>query len=843
MTCARLGVRLSSTSSPFPFSLFAYICFVGVSPKKKPCLRSDKDTYETNQEQQTEFVGESWPDQHHPSLSSGTDNNHHTGESQSQGNKNDANCQLEQFHSNLDNVGNFVVSDFQNGSNSGRDVVQEKLGQSSRSYQLLSQAEFTDDKIAINNKQRDQIKDKSNKKVDENKSGGPRVEQVTMGNAFGSSSRDTEGMAAAAAAVKTIDRSQFYTEGQDLEHNNNPEETGYPGPGPMVVKSDRQKNLHQVSESDACQQQGGYKGECLQGDDDAGTPVDNTAETQKDDDDDDGLLRSEGAEGKALDNQSPSKDAKDKFNAGKLQLVDKAYEATELICEEPVPLSPIPEAEVEVSTPSPPPPPTPDRNNPSNQAESPVCTLLDESQQTTPLSQSTTQVSYHGQNLPLKTRQESNDTCKFLYNEEETCKKDTEITKASEEGEADIKSQKLEDKDIILEDDSHQGNFKQIDEEISIKTNQGTADCKNTTCDMEKDAALTKVKDNANAQCRDTEITDRVPIHDKSHAGQLNSGSEGQSAGHTTKPDSSTVTNQVRNDNNVTAYDNVISTLSGHEYTPIDKQCGVQGSNTGQDSHGENNKQNSLLESCSKKDINDADDEYEILTDDTLDSDIDMPVKTEDVPQKKGKKKSLSFRAIGSNLRSVFKGKSKSKQDVLRSDISSDIGARLSQSPTSATTQKLSTSTPGNVVIETQGQNEGATNLSHLSTTKQPVEALNKTSSLPEIVVHDAPNGAASKTDDDNEGTEETKTEHPSGSEHLEDPDAPESENPDSIKETSRNSAKRPPVSGSAWSRLQGIGAKKVAQDGASALSSGGSLSSLASDDSLGTCQFFPTKL
>ena len=676
--------------------------------------------------------------------------------------------------------------------------------------------------------------------MDGNKSGGPTVEQVTMGNAFGSSSRDTEGMVAAAAAVKTIDGSQFYTDGQDLEHNNNPEETGYPGPGPIVVESDGQKNLHQVSESDTCQQQGDYKRECLQGDDDAGTPVDNTAETQKDDDDDDRILRSEGAEGKTLDNQSPSKDVKDKFNTGKLQLVDKAYEATELICEEPVPLSPIPEAEVELSTPSPPPPPTPHRNNPSKQAESPVCNLLDESQQTTPLSQSTSQASYHGQNLPLKTRQQANDTCKFLYNGEETCKKDTEITKASEEEEADIKSQKLEDKDIIIEDNTHQGNFKQIDEEISIKTNQGAADCKNTTCGMEKDGTLTKVKDNA--QCRDTEITNRVPVHDKSHAGQLNSGSEGQSAGHTVKPDSSTGTNQVRNDNNVTAYDNVISTLSGHEYTPIDKQRGVQGSNTGQASHGENIKQNSPLESCSKKDINDADDEYEILTDDTLDSDIDMPVKTEDVPQKKGKKKSLSFRAIGSNLRSVFKGKSKSKQDALRGDISSDIGARLSQSPTPATTQKLSTSPPGDD-IETQGQNGGATNLSHLSTTKQPVEALNKTSALPEIVVHDAPNGAASKTEADNKGTEETKTEHPSSSEHLEDPDAPERENPDSIKEASKNPAKRPPVSVSAWSRLQGIGAKKVTQDGASDLSSGGSLSSLASDDSLGTCQFFPTKL
>ena len=226
-----------------------------------------------------------------------------------------------------------------------------------------------------------------------------------------------------------------------------------------------------------------------------------------------------------------------------------------------------------------------------------------------------------------------------------------------------------------------------------------------------------------------------------------------------------------------------------------------------------------------------------------MDSDIDMPVKTEDVPQKKGKKKSLSFRAIGSNLRSVFKGKSKPKQEVLRSDISSDIGARLSQSPTPATTQKLSTSPPGDVVIETQGQNEGVTNLSHLSTAKQPVEALNKTSALPEIVVHDAPNGAASKTDGDNEETEETKTQHPSGSEHPKDPDTPESQDPDSIKEASKNSAKRPPVSGSAWSRLQGIGAKKVAQDGASDLSSGGSLSSLASDDSLGTCQFSPTKL
>ena len=268
----------------------------------------------------------------------------------------------------MDNEVNYVVSDFQNGGNSNRDIVQEKLEQSSRSYQLLSQAEFTDDKITINNKQRDQIKDKRDKKVDGNKSGGPRVEQVIMGNAFGSSSRDTEGMAAAAAAVKTIDGSQFYTDGQDLEHNNNPEETGYPGS--IVVESDRQKTLRQVSESDACQQQGDYKRECSQGDDDTGTPVDNTAETQKDDDD--WVLRSEGAEENAFYNQSPSKDVKDKFNAGKLQLADKAYEATELICEEPVPLSPIPEAEVELSTPSSPPPPTLDRNNPSNQAESPM---------------------------------------------------------------------------------------------------------------------------------------------------------------------------------------------------------------------------------------------------------------------------------------------------------------------------------------------------------------------------------------------------------------------------------------------------------------------------------------
>ena len=74
-------------------------------------------------------------------------------------------------------------------------------------------------------------------------------------------------------------------------------------------------------------------------------PVDNTAGTHKDSDDGDEVLRSEGAEGNTLDNQSPSKDVKDKFNAGKLQLVDKAYEATELICEEPVPLSPIPEAD------------------------------------------------------------------------------------------------------------------------------------------------------------------------------------------------------------------------------------------------------------------------------------------------------------------------------------------------------------------------------------------------------------------------------------------------------------------------------------------------------------------
>ena len=226
-----------------------------------------------------------------------------------------------------------------------------------------------------------------------------------------------------------------------------------------------------------------------------------------------------------------------------------------------------------------------------------------------------------------------------------------------------------------------------------------------------------------------------------------------------------------------------------HEYTSIDKRRRVQGSNTGQASHGENIKQNSPLESCSKKDINDADDEYEILTDDTLDSDIDMPVKTEDVPQKKGKKKSLSFRAIGSNLRSVFKGKSKSKHEVLRGDISSDIGARLSQSPTPATTQKLSTEyLLEMLILKTQGQNGGATNLSHLSTTKRTSgDIKQRKSSLPEIVVHDAPNGAASKTDDtDNEGTGEAKTEHPSGSEHPEDPDAAESQNPDSIKETSK---------------------------------------------------------
>ena len=109
----------------------------------------------------------------------------------------------------MDNEGNFVVNDFQNSGNSDRDIVQEKLEQSSSSYQFLSQAEFTDDKIAKNNQQRDQITDKSDKKkVDGNKSGGPLVEQVTMGNAFGSSSsRETgESMSAAAAAVKTIDR-------------------------------------------------------------------------------------------------------------------------------------------------------------------------------------------------------------------------------------------------------------------------------------------------------------------------------------------------------------------------------------------------------------------------------------------------------------------------------------------------------------------------------------------------------------------------------------------------------------------------------------------------------------
>ena len=805
-----------------------HICFVGVSPKKKPCLRTDKDTHETNQDSQTEFVGESCPNQHHRSLSSDTDNNHHTGERQSLGDVHNVKCQSEQFNSNLDNEGNFVVSDIQYGGNSNGDIVQEKLDQSSRSYLLLSQAEFTDDKIAINNKQRDYVEDKSDKKVDGNKSGGPTSEQVTMGNAFGSSSRETEGMAGAAAAAKTINGARFYTDGQDLEHNNNPEETGYPGS--IVVESDRERNLRQVSEGDTCQQQGDNRRERLQGDEDAGTSVDNGVAHN-----DDQILRSKGAEGKTSHDESESENIKKKINnAGKLQLVDRAYEATELICEEPVPLSPIPEADAEVSTPSPPAPHTPDRNNPSAQAESPMYPLLEESQQTTSLSQSLTAVSHHRQNLPLKTQQQANDTCKFLYSEE-TCKKNTEITKAEEE--ADIKSQQLGDKDAIVEDNSHQSNFKKIDEEISIKTKQVTVDYENLTCNMDQDGPLT------NHQVKDKEImeiTDCIPSHGKSHAGQLNNGNEVQSAGHLMISDSSTGTNQVRNNNNVTAYDNVISTLSGHECTSIDKQHGVQGSDSEQAIHGENIKQNSSLERCSKKDTNDADDEYEILTDDTLDSDIDMPVKTEDVPQKKGKKKSLSFRAIGSNLRSVFKGKAKSKQDTAHGNISSDIGARLSQSPTPATTQKVSTSPPsdGNN-IETNEPNGRTTNLSSKS---KLVEASNKASDLPEVIVHDAPNGAATNTNANNERTEDTRTEDPS--EHPEDPDALDSLHPDDIKdkETPKNFSKRPLVSGSAWSRLQGLGVKKVAQDGASDLSSSGGLSSLASDDSLGTC-FFPIKL
>ena len=70
-------------------------------------------------------------------------------------------------------------------------------------------------------------------------------------------------------------------------------------------------------------------------------------------------------------------------------------------------------------------------------------------------------------------------------------KKTQKSQKSPEEEEADIRSQQHEDKDIIIEDNSDQGNFKQIDEEISIKTNQGTADCKNTTCGiMEKDGTF-----------------------------------------------------------------------------------------------------------------------------------------------------------------------------------------------------------------------------------------------------------------------------------------------------------------------------------------------------------------
>ena len=785
--------------------------FVGVSLKKKPCLRSITDTHERNQDP-IEFVGEHHvqpcPNQHPDSLSNNTESTQHR-----QG-IHDAKCQLEQFKRNLDDNGNgnLAVNCENYGDNSDGKKLLGNIEQFDSENQLVSHVDFSDDKIGENKSKRDKRKDEKDKKLNRNKSGQPSDKQIIMGNAFGSSTKDTDG----GTVVKTIDGSQFYIADQNLEHNN-PE-----GPREPIVSLDHDTNQRHLRGVDGCQQQGGSHSRQLSGEgDDVGTSVDDADDHLKDED-----VQKAGKECKNAQDFS-SEDLKAKLKENKLLLVDKAYDAAEYIDEEPVPLSPIPEADIEV-TPSPPPKSKPLDCNPSFEVESPTYPPLEETQQTTSQSPTT---AYLQHSLPPMEQQQAEDKCKFLYNEE-TNKKQTETSKASNEDE--YKSRKLEGVEVIA-DNSDQDAFKQVDEEISIKTTVNG----DLTGNMEKNNTGSKTLTNSEEK-REEEMeigTNGTLKSDdsQSHTGQSDCIRDTHAAGmhkeNTIASDDSTGTNKA----GIIAHDNTII----QEYTSNDKQQGVQGSVSGQTSDRKDIKKAGLLEQNTSED---NDEEFEVLTDDTLDtSDTDMPAKSEDTSQKKGKKKSLSFRAIGSSLRSAFKGKSKSKSELPPGSASSDIGERLSQSPRTSTGQKLSTkpSDKGNE-IEIHESNGKSTNLSKLSLNEAKVVLARQTDELPEVIVHEQANGSIGKTGNTKSGTEVASQQNGNASKHLDEPDAPTAQS-DTSDEAPKTSAKRPPVSGSAWSRLQGTGLKKVAQDGAPDLSrspSSGSLSSAASDDSLGKFPF-----
>ena len=808
--------------------------FVGVSPKKKPCIRNDKDTDQRNQDP-IDFAGKPCQNQHPDSLSNTTKSNQHTGGSHSRDIHGD-NCQSEQFKPNSDH-GNLAVNygHDDNADSSDSDnlygqseehfdcghqlashaefddkIVKNKKKKEKKEHsedsknQLASHAEFIGDRIVKKKKKRDKKKDKSDKKkVTGNKSGQRRDKQVSMGNAFGSSTKYTDEI----AAVKTIDGSQFYTTDQNLEHNN-PEEQRDP-----IVTLGNDINQEHLS---GYQQQGASLSEQFSGngeDDDAGTSVDDTSENK-------GVQQT----GKKGEN---AQDTKIKLKEGRLLAVDKALEAAEYLCEGPVPLSPIPEAEIEV-TPSPPPDSRSSDSNRSFELESPVCPPFEESQQTTSQSPTT---AYHQHNHPPTKQQEADDTCKFPYSDR-TNKKQTEISKASNH---DIKPGKLQGKEVI-NDNRDQGTYKQVDEEISIKTKQDTTNGNSVERMEEHNSGgktLTDVKGKRDEE--EMEGIDNETLKQESHGGQTDCIREEHSArmhkGDTITSVDTAGNNGSGNDTGIITNDNTIITLSGQECTLTDKQQRVQGSVSGQTSEREDIKQAGLVE---KNTCQHNDDEFEVLTDDTLDtSDTDMPAKSNDPSQKKGKKKSLSFRAIGSSLRSAFKGKSKSKSHVELppGNAYSDIGARLSQNPTPSTGKKLSTRPPGGEgEIEVHEPNGGSTNLSQLSLNEAKVVLSKQSEQLPEVIVHEQQNGKSSDT-------RGNATEQPeNASKDLDEPDAPNIQ-PDTKDEEPKISAKRPPVSGSAWSRLQGIGLKKVAQGGASDLSrtpSSGSLSSAASDDSFG---------
>ena len=791
------------------------------------CDEDANDTHETQEELNQDIAGSSTSTAgppHQTSLINVTQSNEHT-------NGGDANGNGEKLTANYENVGDKTECS-QIGANCNGSSVDGHLTELGTIATVDSNFEQFEVKVKERENETGE-KVKSRKRT--RKSGGRKSGK--MGSAFGK----TE-------TVPTNEGSKFYTTvtGENLERSHSGE-SGCQGAGTLdpiveldpsqLVQSSRRGNRENEGARGKNQQSQKPQNNGAN----EGTSVD-IAEGKSDDDKDAKLAKNASKKPrleihnettKTLQKDTADEDLTKEKNHEKITedaaptVIEKAYETLDLDLDdganaEPVPLSPI----LEVST--------------ENEVMlipviEPICKVhtagspaLDRSQrqsqlpQQSPVQKLSPASDWHQCNntsLSVKHSQEQqviDDTCRTSPGDTQTYKKDSEITKASQQQE-DLPLATLQNDtcNTVNGNGDQYGKFQHVDGEISLrkpetKTEIGESNnVKETTLKSNKkvvkidESSEKSKKKSEKMETNNTKESPSVGKKDRSQrdkrktADSITPASDG-SKGIGEEEDTKSNNNEF--DTFTDKPNEVQSSRSPDETTTT----GLLDCTSPQSGEASNDPESNKEES----------EEYEILTGDNLEEGMDS----------KGKKKPLSFRSIGYSLRSAFKGKSKPKEGGLPNV---EIGARLSQNTVSAIGKRLAYTAPGDETAVSEKRKESDEEQSETSEGKTTED----TNKVPvDIIVHRNQNGVTGTRTDKGDVQKEV-TVIPDGAKVV--PDG---------KTESPVAQKRPPVSASAWSRLAGIGAKKAALDGGSGGSTGdlsrtsssGSLSSATSDDSIG---------